>query len=375
MLQLPPLSLYIHYPWCVKKCPYCDFNSHEQDNSQGYIKSLLADLDNDLIYVQGRVIESIFIGGGTPSLMSEADLADLFNGLKSRLDFADDIEITLEANPGTFTSNKNASEIDKFSAFRDIGINRLSVGVQSFNNQHLKSLGRIHNAKDAIQACIETARLFDNFNIDLMYGLKNQTIEGCLADLNQAIRLNPTHISFYQLTIEPNTLFAKFPPSLPKEDDIYKMGEVGIELLESQNFKRYEVSAFGKNPSKHNINYWEFGDYIGIGAGAHGKITLINEQKIIRTLKSKSPKDYINKCKKTIEIIENPAFEFMLNALRLKQGFDKSLFFNRTGMPIEIIENKIQYAVDRELLKVDKTKIIPTNKGYNFLNDLQEYFL
>ncbi len=264
MLVLPPLSLYIHYPWCVKKCPYCDFNSHENGSKSGYIEELLNDLDTDLSYIQGRSIHSIFIGGGTPSLMSEQDLSMLFSGLRQKLNFDQNIEITLETNPGTF-------EIEKFKAFKKIGINRLSIGVQSFNDQNLQALGRIHSAKEAIEACTQASKIFDNFNIDLMYGLQAQTTSECLDDLQQAIDLSPAHISFYQLTIEPNTLFAKFPPVLPKEDTLFSMGEAGVDLLEQCGFSRYEVSAFGKIPSKHNVNYWEFGDYIGIGAGAHGK--------------------------------------------------------------------------------------------------------
>jgi len=368
MLELPPLSLYIHYPWCVKKCPYCDFNSHEGEDRDGYISALLADLDTDLSYVQGRSIHSIFIGGGTPSLMTEQDLSQLFNGLKSRLVFDNNIEITLETNPGTF-------EIDKFKAFKEIGINRLSIGVQSFNNQNLQALGRIHNAYEAGKACTQAAKIFDNFNIDLMYGLQGQSIDECLADLQQAVDLNPTHISFYQLTIEPNTLFAKFPPKLPADDDIWTMGEVGVKLLESHGFNRYEVSAFGKKPSRHNLNYWEFGDYIGIGAGAHGKITLAKDSSMIRTLKSKAPKDYIQNRKKTTEHIENLAFEFMLNALRLKNGFDSVLFLSRTGQSMDDITNQIQQATTAGLLKAQADKIIPTKKGYDFLNDLQSYFL
>ena len=369
MLELPPLALYIHYPWCVKKCPYCDFNSHELSDNRGYIDALLDDLDNDLTYVQGRSIYSIFIGGGTPSLMSEEDLSKLFDGLRLRLNFDDDIEITLEANPGTF-------EVEKFSAFRDIGVNRLSIGVQSFNNEHLKSLGRIHSADNAIYACEQAKQVgFDNFNIDLMYGLQNQTIDGCLSDLERAIELNPTHISFYQLTIEPNTLFAKFPPILPKADDIWSMGEQGIGLLSQQGFERYEVSAFGRVPSKHNLNYWEFGDYIGIGAGAHGKITSVKNQTIIRTLKSKAPKDYIQKRKKIIEVIENTSFEFMLNALRLKNGFKADLFMTRTGQPIDCISDKLNRAQLLGLLEIETNAIVPTKKGFDFLNDLQAFFL
>ena len=369
MLELPPLALYIHYPWCVKKCPYCDFNSHEVSNSQGYINALLDDLDDDLSYVQGRSIHSIFIGGGTPSLMSEEDLSKLFDGLRLRLNFDDDIEITLEANPGTF-------EVEKFSAFRDIGVNRLSIGVQSFNNEHLKSLGRIHSADNAIYACEQAKQVgFDNFNIDLMYGLQNQTIDGCLSDLERAIELNPTHISFYQLTIEPNTLFAKFPPILPKADDIWSMGEQGIGLLSQQGFERYEVSAFGRVPSKHNLNYWEFGDYIGIGAGAHGKITNIETGKIFRTMKPKSPKDYLGDGKKTLEVVDNLSFEFMLNALRLKNGFKADLFMTRTGQPIDCISDKLNRAQLMGLLEIETNAIVPTKKGFDFLNDLQAFFL
>jgi len=368
LLELPPLSLYIHYPWCVKKCPYCDFNSHEGENRGGYIDALLKDLDEDLSYVQGRNIYSIFIGGGTPSLMSAEELSGLFTGLKSKLTFDQNIEITLETNPGTF-------EIEKFKAFKDIGVNRLSIGVQSFQDHHLKSLGRIHSAQEASKACTEAAKIFDNFNIDLMYGLEGQSIDECLADLNQAINLSPQHISFYQLTIEPNTLFAKFPPTLPEDDDIWIMGEQGVALLEQHGFARYEVSAFGKIPSKHNMNYWQFGDYIGIGAGAHGKVTNVNTSKLLRTRKPKSPKDYINNPVAIVEPIENLSFEFMLNALRLKQGFDLDLFERRTGQSIKTFESRLHQAQDLDLLSVNGKQVRPSKKGYNFLNDLIEKFL
>ncbi len=351
----------------MKKCPYCDFNSHEGENRSGYIQALLKDLDQDLDYVQGRSIQSIFIGGGTPSLMSEQDLSTLFTGLKSRLSFDPNIEITLETNPGTF-------EIEKFKAFKDIGINRLSIGVQSFNDQHLLSLGRIHNAKEAVKACTLASDLFDNFNIDLMYGLEGQSIDNCISDINQAIDLNPQHISFYQLTIEPNTLFAKFPPPLPADDDIWRMGEQGAILLEQHGFKRYEVSAYGQ-ASKHNLNYWQFGDYIGIGAGAHGKITDANNNKIFRTVKSRSPKDYLSTPKKSIQQIENLIFDFMLNALRLKDGFNKELFSNRTGIGYEKVASKIAKAKDLGLIETNKKHVLPSAKGYDFLNDLQEFFL
>jgi len=368
LLTLPPLSLYIHYPWCVKKCPYCDFNSHEGEDRNGYIEALLKDLDKDLKYVQGRSIHSIFIGGGTPSLMSADELHELFTGLKSKLTFEKNIEITLETNPGTF-------EVDKFKAFKNIGINRLSIGVQSFQDHHLSALGRIHSAKEASKACTYASQIFDNFNIDLMYGLEGQSLDDCLQDLNQAIGLNPQHVSFYQLTIEPNTLFAKFPPTLPKEDDIWKMGEQGVALLEQHGFERYEVSAFGKIPSKHNLNYWQFGDYIGIGAGAHGKITSPNTNEILRTRKPKSPKDYLNNQSSIVEKVENLSFEFMLNALRLKKGFSLDLFENYTGQSPRAIERQLQQAQDLGLLLIDNKQVQPSDEGYNFLNDLIEGFL
>ena len=321
LLKLPPLSLYIHYPWCIKKCPYCDFNSHEGEIQSGYINALLSDLDDDLKYVQNRKINSIFIGGGTPSLMSINDLNDLFNGLSNRLVFSPDIEITMEANPGAF-------EIDKFSEFRNVGVNRLSIGVQSFDDNQLKFLGRIHSAKEAKNAVIKAQKVgFDNLNIDLMYGLNRQSIDECMIDITSAITLNPSHISFYQLTLEPNTFFYKFPPSLPSDDYIWKMGEKGADILNSNGFQHYEVSAYSALPSKHNMNYWEFGDYIGIGAGAHGKITDVASNEIMRTLKTKSPKDYLlsvrkNKQTSSAKAVENLSFEFMLNSLRLIDGFD-----------------------------------------------------
>ena len=333
-LELPPLALYIHYPWCVKKCPYCDFNSHEGSIHNGYIKALLKDLDDDLKFIQNRKIHSIFIGGGTPSLMSIEDAYELFDGLNERLSISKNIEITLEANPGTF-------EVEKFSEFRKAGINRLSVGVQSFKDNQLKFLGRIHSGGDALRAISEAKKVgFDNLNIDLMYGLKDQTIDMCLEDVMQAIELKPSHISFYQLTLEPNTLFAKYPPKLPIDEKIWDMGEQGAALLNQNGFRQYEVSAYSERPSEHNINYWKFGDYIGIGAGAHGKITDVESQQIFRTLKPKSPKEYLSKMQAGVDIstkkeVDNVAFEFMLNSLRLKDGFSSSLFESRTGLLIE----------------------------------------
>lgn len=373
-LELPPLALYIHYPWCVKKCPYCDFNSHEGSIHNGYIKALLKDLDDDLKFIQNRKIHSIFIGGGTPSLMSIEDAYELFDGLNERLSISKNIEITLEANPGTF-------EVEKFSEFQKAGINRLSVGVQSFKDNQLKFLGRIHSGGDALRAISEAKKVgFDNLNIDLMYGLKDQTIDMCLEDVMQAIELKPSHISLYQLTLEPNTLFAKYPPKLPIDERIWDMGEQGAALLNQNGFRQYEVSAYSERPSEHNINYWKFGDYIGIGAGAHGKITDVESQQIFRTLKPKSPKDYLSKMQAGVDIstkkeVDNVAFEFMLNSLRLKDGFSSSLFESRTGLLIESFGFELGRAENLGLLENKNNWIKPTSKGFNFLNELQEIFL
>ena len=373
-LELPPLALYIHYPWCVKKCPYCDFNSHEGSIHNGYIKALLKDLDDDLKFIQNRKIHSIFIGGGTPSLMSIEDAYELFDGLNERLSISKNIEITLEANPGTF-------EVEKFAEFRKVGINRLSVGVQSFKENQLKFLGRIHSGGDALRAISEAKKVgFDNLNIDLMYGLKDQTIDMCLEDVMQAIELKPSHISFYQLTLEPNTLFAKYPPKLPIDEKIWDMGEQGAALLNQNGFRQYEVSAYSERPSEHNINYWKFGDYIGIGAGAHGKITDVESQQIFRTLKPKSPKDYLSKMQAGVDIstkkeVDNVAFEFMLNSLRLKDGFSSSLFESRTGLLIKSLSSELGRAENLGLLENKNNWIKPTSKGFNFLNELQEIFL
>ena len=373
-LELPPLALYIHYPWCVKKCPYCDFNSHEGLIHNGYIKALLKDLDDDLKFIQNRKIHSIFIGGGTPSLMSIEDAYELFDGLNERLSISKNIEITLEANPGTF-------EVEKFAEFRKAGINRLSVGVQSFKDNQLKFLGRIHSGGDALRSISEAKKVgFDNLNIDLMYGLKDQTIDMCLEDVMQAIELKPSHISFYQLTLEPNTLFAKYPPKLPIDEKIWDMGEQGAALLNQNGFRQYEVSAYSERPSEHNINYWKFGDYIGIGAGAHGKITDVESQQIFRTLKPKSPKDYLSKMQAGVDIstkkeVDNVAFEFMLNSLRLKDGFSSSLFESRTGLLIESFGFELGRAENLGLLENKNNWIKPTSKGFNFLNELQEIFL
>ena len=374
MLKIPPLSLYIHYPWCLKKCPYCDFNSHEGEIQSDYISALIKDLDGDLQYVQNRAIESIFIGGGTPSLMSTEDASYLLNGLKERLTFSDNVEITMEVNPGTF-------EAEKFTEFRSMGINRLSVGVQSFEDSQLKFLGRVHSSNEAVNAIIEAQRAgFTNINIDLMYGLNGQSVEMCIEDLNKAIELSPTHISFYQLTLEPNTLFSKFPPRLPSDEIIWEMGEKGKKLLNKNGFRQYEVSAYSSNPSLHNLNYWTFGDYIGIGAGAHGKITDMSSHQIFRTLKSKSPNEYLlsiqqNKMISRKKVVDGLSFEFMLNSLRLIDGFDSGLFESRTGLSIESVRSQIKEAEKLNLLDLRDNWIKPTKNGYSFLNELQEIFL
>ena len=374
LLELPPISLYIHYPWCIKKCPYCDFNSHQGKVIKGYIKALLRDLDNEIHYLQDRSIHSIFIGGGTPSLMTIDEMKELFQGLQDRLSISSDIEVTLEANPGAF-------EVEKFAQFRETGINRLSIGVQSFNNKYLKLLDRIHTTDESIEA-IERAKSagFNNLNIDLMYGISGQTREQSLEDIKTAISFEPSHISLYQLTLEPNTLFAKYPPKLPKDEIIWEMGSAGADLLESSGFKRYEISAFGKNFSQHNLNYWEFGDYIGIGAGAHGKITDIIKGVIFRTMKPKSPEDYMeqfNSRKNNAPIvnINNLSFEFMLNALRLKEGFTSKLFESRTGLNFQTVGKQINKAKKLGLIDIMNDRIVPTEKGFNFVNDLQEMFL
>ena len=374
LLELPTISLYIHYPWCIKKCPYCDFNSHQGKVIKGYIKALLRDLDNEIHYLQDRSIHSIFIGGGTPSLMTIDEMKELFQGLQDRLSISSDIEVTLEANPGAF-------EVEKFAQFRETGISRLSIGVQSFNNKYLKLLDRIHTRDESIEA-IERAKSagFNNLNIDLMYGISGQTREQSLEDIKTAISFEPSHISLYQLTLEPNTLFAKYPPKLPKDEIIWQMGSAGADLLESSGFKRYEISAYGKNFSQHNLNYWEFGDYIGIGAGAHGKITDTSKGVIFRTMKPKSPEDYMeqfnsSKNNATIVNINNLSFEFMLNALRLKEGFSSKLFESRTGLNFQTVGKQINKAKKLGLIDIMNDRIVPTEKGFNFVNDLQEMFL
>lgn len=379
MLSTPPLSLYIHLPWCVRKCPYCDFNSHtagKEIPEQSYINALIADLDLDLSRIPNRPISSIFIGGGTPSLFSAQAIEKLLAAIHKRIDFVDDIEITLEANPGTV-------EYERFAGYRVAGVNRLSIGIQSFQAEKLTALGRIHNSEEAIRAA-DTAHQagFDNFNLDLMHGLPSQTIEDALYDLNTALSLSPTHLSWYQLTIEPNTFFAHKPPLLPQDETIWEMQETGRELLSKNNFQQYEISAYSLNNRlcQHNKNYWEFGDYLGIGAGAHSKITNTKQNTITRFWKKKNPKDYLNNKTNFIgaeQFISNNElpFEFMLNALRLYQDISVNLFETRTGLEIAIIAEQLNKAQAKELLQWSSSKISPTELGRQFYNDLCEIFI
>ena len=379
-MTLPPLSLYIHVPWCVRKCPYCDFNSHEAGSDipeTEYIQALLNDLEQDLHWVQGRPIESIFFGGGTPSLLSARAYETLFTGLTEKLTFSPDIEITLEANPGTF-------EADKFKAYRQLGINRLSMGIQSFQPEHLKRLGRIHDRAQAL-AAIETAinAGFSNFNLDLMHGLPDQTPEQALDDLNTALSFQPPHLSWYQLTIEPNTEFYKRPPVLPEDDTLWDIQEQGQERLAHAGLSQYEISAYSlpHKHARHNINYWRFGDYLGIGAGAHGKITTTGPQglTILRTRKTRLPKDYLNNEKRFLAgqdriAPEDTALECMMNALRLHEGIPVSDFEARTGMTLTSIDAPLNKARSLGLIECD-TAIRASERGQQYLNELLALFL
>lgn len=378
LLTLPPLSLYVHIPWCVKKCPYCDFNSHTANNQlpeEEYLQALIQDLELELPYMQGRKLSSIFFGGGTPSLFSADTIGRIIQAAQKRIGFEDRMEITLEANPGTF-------EQEKFSGYRSIGVNRLSIGIQSFNNNQLEALGRIHSSEQAIKA-IETAGNagFENINLDLMHGLPGQDISHAMADLKQAIDLNPNHISWYQLTIEPNTVFYNKPPTLPKDIILESIQEKGLKLLADNGYQQYEVSAYCKegNKSSHNMNYWEFGDYLGIGAGAHGKVTLVDEGRIIRTAKTRKPEDYLARENSytancyTISKEELP-MEFMMNAMRLNNGVPKQFFSDRTGITLEEIQPALDKLKKLELIEQPINNLSPTEKGHQFLNNLLEVF-
>jgi len=375
---LPPLSLYIHFPWCVRKCPYCDFNSHEVKSSfdeNAYLMALRADLETALPLIWGRKIYTVFIGGGTPSLMSAAGVDRLLSDLRSLLPLDGAAEITLEANPGTF-------ETEKFRSYRQSGINRLSVGIQSFNSRHLAALGRIHDGEEAKRAVDIAATHFDNFNLDLMFALPGQTLTETEQDIQTALSFAPPHLSLYHLTLEPNTYFAKFPPAIPDDDTSAEMQELIHAKMAAAGYLNYEVSAYAKpgKASRHNQNYWTFGDYLGIGAGAHSKLSF--PHRIIRQARYKQPKAFIeasmagNAVQESNEVdVRDLPFEFMLNALRLNQGFPVNLFQDRTGLLLNSIEKELQLAEKKGLIQRDHQTISPTPAGSLFLNDLQEIFL
>lgn len=376
--ELPPLSLYIHIPWCVRKCPYCDFNSHAAGPNlpeEAYVDALLADLDSDLRQAHGRPLTSIFFGGGTPSLFSAKALGRLLEGVERRIPFASDIEITLEANPGTF-------EQDKFAAYRRLGINRLSIGVQSFQAEKLKALGRIHDGDEAIRAAdMARAAGFDNFNLDLMHGLPDQSLDDALGDLRIAIAQAPTHLSWYQLTVEPNTVFWNQPPVLPEDDILWDIQEAGQALLAEHGYGQYEVSAYAQpgRAARHNLNYWTFGDFLGIGAGAHGKLST-PDGRISRTWKTRLPKDYLDPAKhysagERLLSAEELPFEFLMNVLRLSDGSAAELFSQRTGLPLQQLAAARAQAQRRGLLQKDPARLTATREGQLFLNDLLQYFL
>jgi len=397
---LPPLSLYIHVPWCVKKCPYCDFNSHEVRNSlplmlasspskgegggegrisadieQQYVAALTRDLELALPQIWGRRVYTVFFGGGTPSLLSGAAVTEILRQVRMLLPLSLDAEITLEANPGTV-------EADQFAAFRDAGINRLSLGIQSFNDDHLKALGRIHSADEARAAIAVAQRHFDNINLDLMYALPHQTLDEALQDVRTALDFKPQHLSAYHLTLEPNTLFSRNPPSLPDDDTSADMQQSIEGLLAEHGYQHYETSAFAQadRRARHNLNYWQFGDYLGIGAGAHSKLSF--PDKIIRQARYKQPQAYMQQVsagapiqtKNEVSREELP-FEFMMNALRLNEGFEPGLFNERTSLSLVSIQRELLVAEKRGLLHRDHQRIAPTPLGQRFLNDLLEVFL
>ena len=375
----PPLALYIHLPWCLKKCPYCDFNSHAVPAAglpeQAYIAALLADLEAALPLIWGRTVHSIFLGGGTPSLFSPAAMDQLLGALRARVRLEADCEITLEANPGTF-------EKDRFKAFRAAGVTRLSVGVQSFNDDFLKTLGRVHDRAQAIAAVEEAAIAFDTFNLDIMYALPGQDLEALKKDMALALTLAPPHISIYHLSIEPNTYFAKFPPQLPEDDTAYEMLDLITEMTGQAGLQRYEVSAYARSghACRHNLNYWKFGDYLGLGAGAHSKLSFAH--RVVRQVRFREPALYLEKAlagafvaQETQVSRSDLPFEFMLNALRLKDGFSLQLFCERTGLPMTAIEEEMQLAQAKGWLERDLATVRPSVRGYDFLNDLQSLFL
>lgn len=381
---LPPLSLYIHLPWCLKKCPYCDFNSHEWSATsapgqalpeQAYLDALRADLQAALPLVWGRPVHTVFIGGGTPSLFSPEAIDRLLGDVRAMLRLDADAEITLEANPGTF-------ERDRFKAFRQAGVTRLSIGVQSFNDQHLKALGRVHDRAQALAAVEEAAGAFDTFNLDIMYALPGQTLAQCEDDIRTALSFGPPHISIYHLTIEPNTAFAKFPPVVPEDDEAYAMLDRITELTGVEGLERYEVSAYARrgHRSRHNLNYWQFGDYLGIGAGAHSKLSFAH--RVVRQVRAREPRLYMDKARAgdAVVSVEEVArrdlpFEFMLNALRLREGFSLTDFSARTGLPLSSIDQGLRTGLEKGWLMQEGAWVQPTGCGFDFLSDLQSLFL
>lgn len=388
-LMLPPLALYIHIPWCIRKCPYCDFNSHQANDDlpeAEYVAALRADLEQDVVLAQGRKLTSIFFGGGTPSVFSANAIAQILQDAERLIGFEKDIEITLEANPGTF-------EQERFSGFRAAGVNRLSIGIQSFNDVQLKLLGRVHGRDEALRA-VDVARKagFDNINLDLMHGLPQQSIDDAIADLQQAIALSPEHLSWYQLTIEQNTVFYSAPPILPEEEILADIQDAGQALLASAGYNQYEVSAYAQagKQARHNLNYWKFGDYLGIGAGAHGKITQPDQNTIMRLWKTRLPKHYLESQQKITSPInghqnsfagggevltqESLPLEFMLNALRLNEGVDQEYFSQRTGLPLVALEPQWQKLTEKGLVEISAGKIRTTPMGLRFLNSVLEAY-
>jgi putative oxygen-independent coproporphyrinogen III oxidase len=377
---LPPLSLYVHLPWCLKKCPYCDFNSHEQTagsvlQEQRYIDAVVADLEAALPLIWGRPIHSIFIGGGTPSLFSPEAIDRLLGDIRARLRLEADCEITMEANPGTF-------EKDRFRAYRGAGVTRLSIGVQSFNDVHLKALGRVHDSAQALAAVEEAAQAFDTFNLDIMYALPGQTMAELNSDIAKALSFAPPHISIYHLTIEPNTYFAKYPPPIPEDDTAYAMLDRITELTAVAGLDRYEISAYGKagHRCRHNLNYWQFGDYLGIGAGAHSKLSFAH--RVVRQVRFRDPARYMEQALAGHALAQDAdvaradlPFEYMLNALRLRNGFGLRDFTERTGLAITAIAAGLEEAERKGLIERDFARVRPTVRGFDFLSDLQALFL
>ena len=379
LTALPPLSLYIHLPWCLKKCPYCDFNSHEMRAAtlpeQRYIDALMADLEASLPLIWGRTVHSIFIGGGTPSLFSPEAIDRLLGDIRARLRLEPACEITLEANPGTF-------EKDRFKAFRAAGVTRLSIGVQSFNDVFLQRLGRVHDRAQALAAVEEAAQAFDTFNLDIMYALPGQTLADLRQDMHTALALAPSHISIYHLTIEPNTYFAKFPPAIPEDDLACDMLDLITDLTGESGLYRYEVSAYARDGHRcfHNLNYWQFGDYLGLGAGAHSKLSFAH--RVMRQVRFREPSLYMDKALSGHGIAQEDEvsradlpFEFMLNALRLKDGFALPQFSERTGLPLSALQQGLQEAERKGLLERDFARVKASARGFDFLNDLQALFL